>query len=136
MIYAWKRKRYNILLDHEQIIFHPAYPRCEKLRVSESGEVHVDNISNLTHLYHFNGASKYRSGCKGYYKNGWFKDLEKPANFNDSVTLVGNRNEKYMLSATKICPYIWSQNFTWIEPSEGQRQTRWNTNIKERVFEA
>lgn len=134
VVYASKQIRYNILLDQEQVIFHPAYPRCEKLRVSETGEVHVDNISNFTHMYHFNGASKHRSGCKGYYSSGWFEHLEKPARFDDSVTFVGNRNEKYVLSASKICPYIWSQNFTWIEPTKGQ-QSSWKISIKEKVFE-
>jgi hypothetical protein len=119
-------------LDHGQIIFHPAYPRCEKLRVSENGKVYVDNISNLTHIYHFNGASKYRSGCKGYYSGGWFKNLEKPTKLDDSVILVGNRNEKYTLSVSKICPYIWSENFTWIEPGQGHR---WKISIRKKVFE-
>lgn len=134
IVYTSKWFRYKMLLDHHQVIFHPAYPRCARLRVSQSGNVHVENISDFTHMYHFNGASKYRSGCKGYYKFGWFRALGKPSSFNDSVTFVGNKNEKYVRSVTKICPYMW-QNFTWIEPSEEKSQTRWRIKIKEKVFE-
>jgi len=133
IVYA-SRFGHNTLLDQEQRIFHPAYPSCEDLNVSEVGEVDVKNISKLTHMYHFNGGAKYNPGCKGYYEHGWFANLGKPDSFEDSVTFVGNKNEKYVLSASKICPYIWLQNFTWIEPSIGQKT--WQISIRDKVFES
>jgi len=123
-----------MVLDYNQKIFHPAYPSCKKLRVSEVGEVSVENISNFTHMYHFNGASKYRSGCKNHYKHGWFANHSKPQGFDDSLTFIGNMNEKHVISARKICPYIWSQNFTWLEPEKG-RETMWKMRIKEIVLD-
>lgn len=133
VVYASKWRRYNIVLDHEQVIFHPAYPRCKRLRVNEFGHVRVENFSNSTHMYHFNGASKYRSGCEGYYKSGWFANIGKPPGFDDSVTFVGNKKELHVLSASNICPYIWWTNFTWIEPNKGQ-EMKWKINVKDKVF--
>lgn len=133
VVYTSRWRRYNILLDHKQAIFHPAYPRCKRLRVNEFGNVSVENISDSTHMYHFNGVAKHRSSCMGYYKGGWFAYHGKPPQFDDFVTFVGNRNEKYLLSARNICPYIWWTNFTWIEPNRDQ-ETRWKINIKEKVF--
>ena len=92
IVLASRKRPRTMVLDYNQSIFHPAYPSCKKLRVSGSGDVHVENISSSTHMYHFNGASKYHSGCKDYYKHGWFVDLRKPETMDDSVIFIGNKN--------------------------------------------
>ena len=99
-------------------MFHPAFPRCQDLKVSEDGKVQVRGVSSSTHMYHFNGNSKYKAGCSDYYRNGWFTDLEKPTEINAHVTLVGTNNEIFDIPVTEICPYIWEKNFTWLDPKK------------------
>ena len=108
------------LLDNKQEIFHPAFPRCRNLKVSEAGRVQIQGASTSTLMYHFNGNSKYKSGCSNHYKSGWFANVEKPAGLNDFVTLVGGDNVEFVAPVGEICPYIWQKNFTWLEPKKNE----------------
>jgi len=134
VVFAARKRSRSMVLDYNQRIFHPAYPSCKNLRVSGSGDVHVENISTSTHMYHFNGASKYHSGCKDHYKYGWFTNVRKPETKDDMVVFIGNKNEQHSISATKVCPYIWLQNFTWAEPKKKGRDTKWQISIREKVL--
>jgi len=134
IVFSAMRRSQRVVLDYNQAIFHPAYPSCKQLRVSRSGDVRVESVSSSTHMYHFNGASKYRSGCKGFYKLGWFANRTKTQIMDDLVVFIGNKNEKYTLSASKICPYIWLQNFTWPEPKKRGKEMNWRVSIREQVL--
>lgn len=125
-------KKPRSILDHKQTLFHPAYPRCQNLRVQDDGRVQVEGASSSTHMYHFNGNSKHKSGCSGHYKNGWFANLEKPSEVDDHITLVGSENQKFSLPVSEICPYIWLKNFSWVEPMKFQKH-RYKINIRDKV---
>jgi len=131
------QKRPISLLDKKQEIFHPAFPRCRNLKVSEDGRVQVQEASTSTHMYHFNGNSKYKSGCSNHYKNGWFANLEKPDGLNDIITLVDSDNAAFLIPVGEICPYIWQKNFTWLEPRKNGKGSTpdLKVNIQNRVHD-
>jgi hypothetical protein len=120
VVFASRKGPYSEL-DKNQDIFHPAFPRCQNLKVAEDGRVQIQGLSTSTHMYHFNGNSKYKSGCSNYYKNGWFAGLEKPAGINDHITLIKNDNTKFVIPVAEICPYIWQEDFTWLEPKKYEK---------------